>query len=221
MIKSIQQIAMCFVLVVLAGQVNGQYLQLKGGVNLADQIYKSSTENFSEDNYNRIGFHAGLITGIGFGPIGVEGGVLASTRGYNYKFSSTDDAGVTTDYNGYSDLYYIDVPVNLKLKAAAFYATIGPVFSYGLTGSYTDKVKIVGSDDVTETDGKVKWGNTAEDDLKRMDVGLGLGAGIQLGNISLSAGYNWGLVNLAPTTDNGEELKNRVLQFSLGLKILD
>lgn len=211
------RLSMLIVVFLFSSQVYGQYLKLQGGVNLATQINKDNSETYSNNYANRTGFNAGFVGGIGLGPIGVESGLLVSTRGYNYNYTEEVN-GEEWDYSGNNHLYYLDVPVMLRLKAAGFYLTAGPVLSYGLGGTYIDEITI--NDDVTKNDGKINWGDTVDDDLKRMDVGMGLGAGIQLGNISLSAGYNWGLVNLSPTGEDGEEIKNRLLQFSLGFKIL-
>lgn len=204
-----------------SAQSHGQYLSLKGGVNMANQIAKDNSTTFSSDYSNRIGYHVGLVAGIGAGPIAAEGGLLVSSKGFNYNYTGEQGNAITT-YNGYSNLTYLDVPINLKLRVglggARVFATVGPVFSFGLSGTNYEEITVSGVDPVSEeTD--VKWGNSDDSHYKQMDLGVGLGGGVQLGKISLSATYNWGLTNLAPNPSDGEEIKSRTLQFTLGFKL--
>lgn len=204
-----------------SAQSNGQYVSLKGGVNMANQIAKDNSTTYSSDYSNRIGYHVGLVAGIGAGPIAAEGGVLVSSKGFNSSYT-VNQGGTATTFTGYSNLTYLDIPINLKLRAglggARVFVTAGPVFSFGLTGTNYEEQTAAGMDPVSEeTD--VIWGDSDDSHYKQMDIGVGLGGGLQLGKISLSATYNWGLINLAPNPSNGEEIKSRTLQFTLGFKL--
>jgi hypothetical protein len=208
-------------LAICTAQAYSQYIVLKGGLNLSNQLIKDNNETYSTNFTNKPGFHAGLMAGIGFGPMAVEGGLLASSKGYQYSYTEVNGTS-STKYIGSTNLVYLDVPINLKLSAGLggirVFGTVGPVFSFGLTGKSDDEYATNGGDPVTSKE-PIKWGSTADDDYKPMDVGLGLGAGIVVGKLILGVTYNIGLSNLAPITDNGAEIKNKVLQFSIGFKI--
>jgi hypothetical protein len=213
--KKISKLVLAIALFSLSSQTFGQYIAIKGGLNLSNMVIKDNNGTISSDYTNRAGFHAGLMAGIGFGPVAVEGGVLASTKGFNYN----DDA---SSASGNTNLIYLDVPVNLKLRlrlaGIGVYGTVGPVFSFGIGGKTTyDQTLSDGS--IKTTQEKINWGTTVNDNLKPMDVGLGLGAGLDLGKISLGVNYIWGLSNIATNTDDGASTNNKVLQFSIGFKI--
>ena len=215
--KTLLKLILGLTLISVSTQINAQYLALKGGLNLSNQIVQNNDSTFSSDYTNRAGFHAGAVVGIGFGMFAVEGGLLVSTKGYNYDY---DVSGGSV--SSYSNPIYLDVPINLKLRMgvgiAKIYGSAGPIISYGIGGSNNYESNLPGTDPVIDEE-KIKWGTGEENDLKPLDVGLGLGAGIELGKISLGFTYNWGFTNLAPVSNNGLEIKNRNMQFSLGIKL--
>ena len=219
--KNLTKLIIIIAILGLSSQSHAQYIALKGGLNLSNMLDKDNDKTYSSDYSNRAGYHVGLIAGIRTGFIGVEGGLLISSKGYNFEY--TEVLGDTVNFSGNRNLVYLDVPINLKLSAGLggnrLFATVGPVFGFGLTGKTTME-ETINNETPTETEEKIKWGSSADDHLLSMDIGLGLGGGIEIGNITFSASYNWGLVNLAPNTDNGEEIKNNVLQFSLAFKLL-
>ena len=49
--------------------------------------------------------------------------------------------------------------------------------------------------------------------MKRLDMGLGFGAGVELGQIVFSLNYELGLANIIDSSP--EKLKNKVFQISL------
>ncbi len=197
---------------------SAQYLWLKGGVNSSNMTIQDNQQTYSTDYLSRIGYHAGLTGGMRFGFVGFEGGMLLSSKGYN--FDQTEDNG--DKIAGNTTLLYLDVPVLLKLSAGLgsmrVYATTGPVFAFGLSGTYTVDSTLAGQEPKLVEE-KIKWGNTADSDIKPSGVDYMVGAGIELSKLSLGLSYNWSLSNLAPTTDNGQEIKNSLWQFTLGIKI--
>ncbi|RIJ47070.1 hypothetical protein D1614_16720 [Maribellus luteus] len=62
-----------------------------------------------------------------------------------------------------------------------------------------------------------KTGNSGDDDLKRMDFGLMMGAGVEIDKFQFGVGYDLGLANIDPAGDSDNFAKNRVLKISVGL----
>ena len=63
----------------------------------------------------------------------------------------------------------------------------------------------------------IKWGNNPDTDhLKRLDFGVGFGAGVIFGNMTAGISYNLGLANISSDTSDGMTLKNKVFQISIG-----
>jgi hypothetical protein len=51
--------------------------------------------------------------------------------------------------------------------------------------------------------------------MKPFDLGLNIGAGVEITKIIISANYGFGLTNLSPTTSNDEKMKTRVFGLSV------
>lgn len=87
------------------------------------------------------------------------------------------------------------IPLNESLK---FFLYAGPDFYFGVGG----KNKISGSVAGFEGDTESGWYDDGSN-MKRFDVMLGAGGGIQFNNIRIKAGYDWGMVEIAkPATRN-------------------
>jgi len=93
------------------------------------------------------------------------------------------------------------------------YGALGPYIGVGISGK--DKWSSTsGNDSGSET---IEWGNDADNDLlKRLDFGIGIGAGVIFGNVSAGVSYNLGLANISSDTSDGMKVKNKVLQISIG-----
>jgi len=66
----------------------------------------------------------------------------------------------------------------------------------------------------------INWGSDEdEDDLKRFDFGLSLGAGVELDAFQIGLSYGMGLANISPYTGNGMKTNNRVLAITGSYRI--
>jgi len=176
--------------VLFAISANAQFkLGITGGLNMASMSGMDNTKSL-------LGFHAGLIADISLGPLGVQPGVEFSQKGLK---ASEGDTKLS--------LNYIDVPVNLLYKiglpGAKILLLAGPNFGYGLSGKWSGGGE---SEDV-------KFGSEA-DQVKRMDLGLNLGGGVQFLKLQGTISYTLGLTNLS-NVSGGDAVKNNVLKVSL------
>lgn len=174
------------------------------GANFSTMTLKSS--GISIDPSSLIGLQAGILAEISFGNFAVQPAFLYSMKGSKYKISSLDlDIKMTPSY--------IEIPINAVYKIGAGPINVmllaGPYFAYGIGGKYSVK-------SATESvDQAIKFGSGQDNDLKPLDIGLNLGAGIEISHFQLQAQYGIGLLNLAPVTDNGAEQKNKGVTISL------
>ncbi len=156
---------------------------LKAGMNVSG-ISTDAKENF--DNYT--GFQVGPITeftvpllGLGF-----DAALLYSQRGFKAE-NETEHFG------------YLEIPVNLKYKFSILhilgaYATVGPYFSYKVTGS-----------DIA-------------DDWKDFQTGLNFGLGAEiLSKLQIGANYQLGLSDDFKWEEDGKNysIKNSTWTISL------
>ena len=71
-----------------------------------------------------------------------------------------------------------------------------------------------GGDKETED---VKFG-TDNDDLKRLDMGISVGGGVEFESFLIGVSYDYGLMNISPSNEYNTKNKNRVLKFTLGYR---
>jgi hypothetical protein len=189
-----------FVFISLQGQVK---FGPKAGVNLSTMTLKSS--GFSIDPTMLVGFHVGVISEISITDnLVLQPGIFYSTKGSKYKISYSQFS-----YEASIAPSYIDIPINLgyyfgtgKTKIALF---AGPYIAYGIGGK-------------SESDGEsadISFGNTDDNDMKPLDFGLNIGAGVNLNGLLISAQYGLGLANLVPSSSSDGEMKNGVIGISL------
>ncbi|MEI7523489.1 MAG: porin family protein [Mariniphaga sp.] len=187
-------------LMLLVQIVNAQTFGIKGGINFANVTFSGGGTTVSEKS----------ITGVHFGPIMdfalqenlfLNTGLLFSIKGTK---SEDSYGGTTSTYT--TTLNYLVVPINLAYKFPIDKKTklviqAGPYLGYALSGK--DK----GPDGSTD----IKFGE--QGGLKRLDMGLGFGAGVEFGPVVVSLNYELGLANIEDTSSY--TAKNKVLQISL------
>ena len=174
---------------------------IKGGVNFAKQKWSASGATISFDS--KVGFMAGVILESPFSEsLFFQSGVLFSQKGMKMSASAT---GATSDID--MTLNYLDVPLNIIYKANAGNVKIllsaGPVLSYGMSGKGT----------ANGQSGDIKFGSDA--DFKSMDIGLGIGGGVEVSNFQIGLNYTLGLSNVS--TMSGITMKNNVFTISAAI----
>ena len=163
------------------------------------------------------GFHVGAFINIPINDyLSVEPGILINMKG-----SRGEETLLGREISGKLNLFYSDVPVlikgSYKLKNKAIvYGVLGPYAGIGFFGKATTIIKYEGEEE-SETR-EVKWGNTEDDDMKRLDYGLTIGGGIDLKSFLLEVSYDFGLANISAETENGLSIKNSVLKISFGYR---
>lgn len=121
-------------------------------------------------------------------------GSLGIQPGLRYTFAGESETEEILGVKTSASLteYYIDVPVNVKYayevvsdKVKA-YAFAGPVFSLGLVSSLKAKAD----------DESVKTNNYKDTEYGRLDIKVGVGAGVTLlEKYNVKLGYNFGMLN--------------------------
>lgn len=193
-----------------------QVIGIKGGLNLANMFAKSDSETYSDEFNMKPGFHFGLTAEF---PVeettSFETGLLLSTKGF--KLDVAEDL-----YSQKSNvnLLYLDIPLLAKayfnVGGTKIYGALGPYLGFGLSGKTKNEITYDGETESEEID--LKWGSSEDDDLKRLDFGLMVGAGTDIKSIELGLNYSYGLSNLEATSEGDSKMKNRVLSISVGYK---
>ena len=181
------------VLLMVTQIANGQTFGIKGGVNIANMTISASGMSVSPSSIT--GIHLGLVADFKLQEsLYFNAGLLYSLKGA----SAAGDKEI---------LNYLVIPLNVACKfpmssKSKFFIEAGPYLGYALSGK--DK----SGDETTD----ITFGSGG---MKRLDYGLGFGAGMEFGSIVASLNYELGLANLIDDSTTDTKLKNKVFQISL------
>jgi len=204
---------------------------IKAGYNLAN--ISISEDGDVDENRALSSFHVGLQ-----GDISVIKNVLSIQPGLLFTGKGSKLQSGEPGQNGYSrsvlNPYYIEVPVNIVVKAplgdgAKFFVGAGPYAGIGVGGkrkfewqaigiTYNRTDKIEFSDDDPTTRGEEGAGYGI---LRRFDYGLNGTVGFEGEKAMFSVNYGLGLAKLQSGADNNIDDKNkhRVLSFTIGFRL--
>jgi len=174
---------------------HAQNIGIKAGLNLANAKIESGDVSLSTENLTA--FQIGLVGEFEITePLYFNTGLLFSQKGTKMNVFGVE---VKMPIN------YFEIPLNLAYKydlgGAKLYAQGGPYLGFGLSakaksGSEEEEIEFGGDDD----------------ELKRTDVGLNFGAGIEIESLQIGVNYGLGLVNLE--NDEDAYAKNRVFSIT-------
>ena len=167
-----------------------------------------------DDAKTRVGFNVGFKLNENIGTNGfIEESLLLSKKGYTLDNKATAEifnSRLTIDGNDTDvDLYYLDLPVyagyNFAITSNFSIAPKGGIYlSCGLFGDDGND-----NNPFSECDVEV-LGKKYDYNLKRFDMGLGLGVNFNLfHHFQISSGYNWGLYDFSSEDDSNSDFKTR------------
>lgn len=169
---------------------------VSAGVSYANTFIKVlDPEKKVEGLGSKGGFTGGISANIPFSRyFSFQPGVNFVQKGFKNEESKT-----TLSVN------YIEVPLHVMFntrnrddnkKADEFFFAIGPSIAFGTNG------KMEYRDDTVKFAEKIKFGNSDNDDLKRVDIGASVVMGCMFSNnIFFSVNYNVGLTDLSGIKD--------------------
>jgi hypothetical protein len=170
------------------------------GFNITNMALRS--EGSEIESENATGIHFGMLFPVQFNDnLALHPGILFTSMGSYFKID-TVDISVSP--------IYLQIPINLLLNigsgAIGLVLSAGTYFSIGVGGN-----KIVSGGEAKD----ILFGSGENKDLRLFDMGINLGAGLNIKGILISAQYGYGLANLSPESSAVSEMKNRVLGISL------
>ena len=216
--KNLTKISMIVFVSLFCLQSNAQTFGLKAGLNLSNMLEKDDDDTYSNDYKMNPGFHIGATVDVPFNDfLSFETGLLFTTKGMKYE-----DEILGADVTAKANLYYLDVPLTLKAShdlggGLKMFGAVGPYVGFGMSGKVKSTVEYQGDEETEEED--INWGSDEdEDDLKRLDMGLTFGGGVEINSIMIGISYDLGLSNISAYQDYGTTSKNKVLKFSVGYR---
>jgi len=218
--KSLIRFSLIELMITNASESSGQVFGIKTGLTLSTMLKKDNYGTYSDDYKMNPDFHLGLTAEFPINDIfSFETGLLMSPKGFRIHKNEII-SGEPYETKIKTNLLYFDVPLTAKaaynLGSAKIYGVIGPYVGAGLKGQTRSEVTSGGNTVIDK--GDINWGSHDYDNLKRLDFGLTIGAGIEINSIQIGLWYGLGLANISPVTDGGRKISNRVLAISSGYK---
>ncbi len=219
--KNLVKLFVVVIAFTMTTELFAQNFGVKAGLNLSNMLMKDDDDTYSDDFKMNPGFHIGATAEFPLAEmISFETGLLLSTKGFTVSEEETF-MGETYKIEGKMNLLYLDIPLTAKasfdLGGAKIYGAFGPYLGMGLSGKSKYEGTYNGETETYEED--IEWGSDEdESDLKRLDFGLTMGAGVEINSIQIGLSYGLGLANISPYTDGGTKINNRVLGLSVGYK---
>lgn len=168
---------------------------VRAGVNIASQDYDPDIEG---DQSSIIGLNLGVVYELGVSDLlTIQPELHFIQKGAKEEY---EEQGATVESEFL--LNYLELGIMARLDLLEFgddaglYVGITPTVGYAISGKYKFKGSFGGMsfDDEEDVD-------FDEDGINRTDFGVGIGAGVNFGNIFIDARYNLGLANVADDDD--------------------
>ena len=198
-------------------QVIAQTFSIRGGLNLSNMLHKNDNVTLSDDFDSADGFHFGLGINVPLNEfLSFDSGLLLSSKGMNFNVEEGDLKNLLK-----RRLLYLDIPLTLKASydfenSFEVFGLAGPYLGFGLHGTDQLTIKSQG-ETITKEKEDIQWGSDDDEDILRfMDTGFTFGAGMEIENIIVGIYYDLGVANISTYQDQGTNVKNRVLRFSIG-----
>lgn len=205
--------------------------QIRAGINLANV---SVDDNGRVEDANQLtSFQVGFIGAVPLaGIFSLQPGIVFTGKGSKIQNGQPGQNGY---YKQTSNPFYIEVPVNLVLKApistsSNFFVGAGPYLGVGVGGKNKTEGRTILGDYSNER--SIEFSNddpsTLSDEegagfgiLKRFDYGANGTVGIEGKSIVLGVNYGLGLAKLQSGANNNQDNNNkhRVLSFTVGFKL--
>ena len=184
----------------ISNSVNAQF-SVVAGLNLAN-VYGSDADD--SDTKIRPGIRIGAAASTDLSDqIKLTSAAVYSVKGFAFEIETTDNFGNSTgSIDANQSLNYLEIPVDLSFNITDQFALTAGLYTGFLLGqTYT----IDGEDFSDMID---------EDEISKIDTGLGIGAKIIIESISLNAGYQLGVTSLNADQDLDIKTSNIVIGMS-------
>jgi hypothetical protein len=193
---------------------------VKGGLNLSSMLLKSDEGKRNEGLNSKTGLHFGITAEYPVSErVALGTGILISSKGTKSSSENTYN-GVIYKSNSIFNLLYLEIPLTAQtyfnVGQSKIYGALGPYIGFGIGGKYKGNGPYPGGTNSYGHD--ILWGSGTEDEFKRLDYGLTAGAGLEFRSFQIGLTYDLGFANISTFTDNGVNIKNRVLGLSIGYK---
>ncbi len=216
-----RQLCMGVLLLFLGTSLSAQSFAVKGGLNLANVSVSDDSGLFEDDDFdtdNRTTFHLGLMADFPMGNVlSFQTGLIYQNRGYKIE-GSEDFFGVNITSKATQKVTYLDLPLTLKasfeLGSVTAYVYGGGYLGVGLSGEVEAESTTAGQTQTSTED--LEFGD--DGDIKRLDYGALIGAGVEVNSVFVELSYGLGLADISVVDSDDFSINNRLISLSLGYR---
>ena len=175
---------------------------VKGGATFATLRFENQEEGRTQTFDTRPGVIGGLfVVWPADHRLALQTEVL-----FNQKGATFEAPGLSAR----TTVNYVEAPVLLRVSSpkssgVSFHGFTGPSFGFWVSGETTSTVQ--GQEGIDEID----------NDFKRFDLGLVVGAGVEFGRLVVDGRYAWGLRDIDKQIDEST-IRNRHFAFMTGVR---
>ena len=212
--KNLMKIGLVLVAFFMCLSVNAQDKQISFGVKAGLNLSSFGGDKEYKDMDSKLGFNAGLTLDYNImGDLYLLSGLELTTKGAKESYKDEYE-----DYTVTINPMYLQIPIHVGYKfelseGMKFVVNAGPYFAYGLGGKIKTKEDgITGSIDIFK-DQDIDGFNIKG--MKRFDLGIGVGLGLEFGALKFGLGYDLGLLNPTPSYSDYEDYEESNEKFTL------
>lgn len=189
----------------------GPNFGIKGGLNLSQLFVDQPTV---QDENMKIGYHLGFFAKMPLGDLlSLQPELLYTNTGSRITYGGSNLADLLGIDPGEVrfNLNYVQVPVALGINVGPLNVHAGPYLSYLVSANVTDlNTSDLNSTELIQLDA---------DDFNRIDYGVLVGVGFDVGTVTIGARYNYGLREIGASGIAGNltnNSRNSVGQIYIG-----
>ncbi len=220
-----RKVGIYFITLIMIMCTSNIYAQIRIGAKAGLNVANSKIKDL-DDTKSKLGVHIGGIAEYEIADaFTAQAGLLLSQKGFKYE-ESESFGGDSYSMELKASMFYLDIPLTamykFELGDISIYGTGGFNIGMGLSGKYeSEYTETWDGETYSESDtDDIEWGSGAEDNIKRLDLGFIIGAGVEINeSIQVGLSYNIGLNNISP--HSGDEIKNSVFAITLSYFLTD
>jgi len=187
---------------------------------IPDPSNPNGTTTLSKDHVDgrpNLGLRAGLVADFGISDnFSIQPGLQFVMKGARTEYSVDLPGAPNTEFQDKININYIEVPLNVMYKTredgTGFMVGAGPYFGYAFGGKRVSQIN-----NVEIRNSELSFGDNADDDIKNLDVGVGLNVGYMLPVGVFVRGYGqYSFSNIYPVPESKYETKNYGFGISVG-----
>lgn len=187
---------------------------------LPDPSNPGGTTTLSKDHVDsrpNLGLRAGLVADFGISDnFSIQPGLHFVMKGARTEYTATVAGVPNVEFQDKLNINYVELPINVMYKTredgTGFMVGAGPYFGYAFGGK-----RVMQVNDVETRNSELNFGDEPGDDIKNLDVGVGLNVGYMLPVGVFIRGYGqYGFSNIYPVPESKYETKNYGFGLSLG-----